>query len=694
MPTVIDALVMTFGLDGSSFAADSSKAKKEMKGLSDEAKKRAEETEANLKKMGRGFEEVKKMAGGLFVMLAGATGLTDFISQVVQAEAALGRLSVHTGQSTQDLQAWGNIAALAGGKAEEMQAGMAGLAKQMVDLKYKGDMSPTLIFFNQMGVALADSNGQMKSQNDLMLEMADRAKGMKKDEFYNLASSAGLNDSQIDTILKGRTELEKMLKAQEANALTTKEQAEQARQLMAQWAELKQGAAAMGRQILSDIIPMLELMFSSFTAIMQFLKQHRGFIYGFFIVLAAVMAPVVASTTLLLAQFLLLSAPILAVAAAIGFLIDDFLTWKDGGDSLIPWDKWSTELDLAIEGIQKLIQNLGKLGGAVDAIKKGDFAGAWNIIQSTVSDTFKDDKPTPKPAQPANSPPAPATASWSDQLMAKGGELVNGIKQSLGMSGGKSGGGKYKFSFGNDVDSYISQASKKYGIPEDVLRGFVKMEAGWKGKMSPTGAIGTGQFIQPTWDSLSATSEGREIGMTKIGKRFRTKNDPRHDKRVNTLATGLLAKKNADLLRQNGLPVTGENLYMLHNIGPGVINAIKGSADVSKATLKAMRQNGMKKGMSASDFVKYQKNNFNKHYGVANAEAVSSGQGATAGAKGQATLGGNVTSQNANSHVETSIGEVNIYTAATDAQGIAGSIGSALEGKLAFNTHSVDTGMS
>lgn len=157
----------------------------------------------------------------------------------------------------------------------------------------------------------------------------------------------------------------------------------------------------MGRQILSDIIPMLELMFSSFTAIMQFLKQHRGFIYGFFIVLAAVMAPVVASTTLLLAQFLLLSAPILAVAAAIGFLIDDFLTWKDGGDSLIPWDKWSTDLDLAIEGIQKLIQNLGKLGGAVDAIKKGDFAGAWNIIQSTVADTFKDDKPAPKPAQPA-----------------------------------------------------------------------------------------------------------------------------------------------------------------------------------------------------------------------------------------------------------------------------------------------------
>lgn len=34
---------------------------------------------------------------------------------------------------------------------------------------------------------------------------------------------------------------------------------------------------------------------------------------------------------------------------------------------------------------------------------------------------------------------------------------------------------------------------------------------------------------------------------------------------------------------------------MLHNIGPGVIPALKGSNKVSAKTLEAMRQNGMKK---------------------------------------------------------------------------------------------------
>lgn len=191
---------------------------------------------------------------------------------------------------------------------------------------------------------------------------------------------------------------------------------------------------------------------------------------------------------------------------------------------------------------------------------------------------------------------------------------VKGVREKLG--------GSSFNGFGADVDLYIAEAAQRYGIAEDVLRGFVKMEGGWTGKMSPTGAIGTGQFIKPTWDTLAKTQEGQQIGMTTIGSRFRTAADPRFDKRTNTLATGLLAKQNADVLRSNGLPVTGENLYMLHNIGPGVLPALRGSNAVPPKTLEAMRLNGMKPGMSAVDFVAFQKQRFNSHYAQANAQEV------------------------------------------------------------------------
>lgn len=185
---------------------------------------------------------------------------------------------------------------------------------------------------------------------------------------------------------------------------------------------------------------------------------------------------------------------------------------------------------------------------------------------------------------------------------------------------GKPGKGKgEKFAgFGDDIDGYIKEASKSFGLPEDILRGFVKMEAGWTGKMSPTGAIGTGQFIYNTWNGLAAQPAGRAIGMVAItSKTFRTPQDPRFDMHVNTLATALLAKQNADQLTHNKIPVTGENLYMMHNIGPGIMNVMLGKP-ISKATLTAMQQNGMKVGMSPADFLAYQQGRFNAQYAIAN----------------------------------------------------------------------------
>ena len=194
--------------------------------------------------------------------------------------------------------------------------------------------------------------------------------------------------------------------------------------------------------------------------------------------------------------------------------------------------------------------------------------------------------------------------------------------------------------FGADVDTYIREASTMFPtLPLDVLRGFIKMEAGWTGKMSPTGAIGTGQFVAGTWNALISKG-GSTIGMQPVtgiyreekdakghpirphvrpnaSGNFRTEQDPRFDKRINTLATALLASQNAKLLKQAGLPVTGANLYMMHNIGPGVIAVMRGGA-ASPATLLAMQQNGMQTSMNAQDFLEFQKARYEEAYRAAN----------------------------------------------------------------------------
>ena len=173
--------------------------------------------------------------------------------------------------------------------------------------------------------------------------------------------------------------------------------------------------------------------------------------------------------------------------------------------------------------------------------------------------------------------------------------------------------------FGRDVDTYIDEAAQRYQIPTAMLRGLVKMENGWNNNISPTGATGVGQFTFKTWNWLASTPEGQAIGMKPISHRTRgTYADPRLNKRVNTLATGLLARLHIQEFVARGIKRSDENLYMAHNIGlEGFHRALLGRA--THSDIRNMRRNGMKRWMSVKDFLAYQKHRYNTHKQIANA---------------------------------------------------------------------------
>lgn len=172
--------------------------------------------------------------------------------------------------------------------------------------------------------------------------------------------------------------------------------------------------------------------------------------------------------------------------------------------------------------------------------------------------------------------------------------------------------------FGYDVDSYIQTAANRYQVSEAMLRGLVKMEDGWLNKLSPTGATGVGQFTVGTWNWLAGKEEGRALGMTPVTARNRgTLADPRRNKRINTLAIGALARWHIMRFQELGIRVTDENLYMAHNIGlDGLHRALVGKS--TKEDIRNMRVNGMKRWMSVSDFLTYQKGRYNTHKFEAN----------------------------------------------------------------------------
>ena len=172
--------------------------------------------------------------------------------------------------------------------------------------------------------------------------------------------------------------------------------------------------------------------------------------------------------------------------------------------------------------------------------------------------------------------------------------------------------------FGTEIDTYIKESAYRYQVDEAMLRGLVKIEDGWYGNVSHTGATGIGQFTPGTWNWLANTIEGAKIGMTPITSGNRdTPSDPRHNKKVNMLATALYARWHTEQFIRRGISPSDENLYMAHNIGlEGIYRALLGKSTAED--IKNMRRNGMKKWMSVSDFIAYQKNRYSQNKLIAN----------------------------------------------------------------------------
>lgn len=211
-------------------------------------------------------------------------------------------------------------------------------------------------------------------------------------------------------------------------------------------------------------------------------------------------------------------------------------------------------------------------------------------------------------------------ATWGDSARVGGGGTVVVTDINLGDIKPQ------KFAgFDRDMDLFIHEAAAKFNIDEKTLRGFIKMEGGWTGAMSPTGALGPGQFTQGTWDYLAKTAEGRAIGMKPIHNCYQKSCDPRRDRRINTLATALLMVRNGKDLERKGIPPTPENLYMAHNMGPGFVKAIYGKGKFSHDTRRNINVNGGR-GMTPQQFINFQKRRFLQHYADANQPSVYKGR--------------------------------------------------------------------
>lgn len=622
MATIIDSLLVKLGLDSSEFDAKKSKVDKGLKDTGAEAEK----TGSKLKKSGKdgaeGFENVAKSAAKFLAIIGGTMAVKRFIENQIEANAALDRFAQNLDQSANSISAWSNAAELAGGSAEGLQGTMDMLSKSQTELQLTGQSS-LIPYFSALGMSLADTQGKARPVNELLLDLSDRFSKMDRTTANNMGRMMGIDQGTMNLLLKGRSEVELMIKRQKEYGAVTKQQAEEASRLKRAMVESRQSFEAFGRELLSAATPALEKMFAIFSDFGSWIQENKEFVQTFLTIIAVGLAGIAAATI----PINLTVVAVLALSAAIAALWQDYQTWKRGGDSFIDWSKWEPGFKAAGDGVRWLKDLLGDLvyraiaaADVLSAVFERDWErakfAAGEFLNGNGKKYGTDDAPAP-PGAPSS--PAP--------------DAVSGTVNSTGKS--PAGGAKEE------------QAAMAYfqaqGWTKEQAAGLaanIKRESAFR-----PDAVGDG---------------GKAYGIAQW-----------HPDRQ------------AEFKKKFGKPIQGSTLeeqmaFMHYELTQGnerAAGAKLRQAKSAREAAAAVSTHYERPADKAGEAAKRGQLATAMLGGVPGASQAASGAGAALVAQANAAATPGATSKS----VETHIGEVKVYTAATDANGIAKDMGKSLD---------------
>jgi len=382
MPTIIDSLLVTLGLDSAKFDEGTKKAGKS----TDELKAKAKELEKSNKEAKDSVDGLTAGFVKFFGIIGSAYELKNFTEDVILSSDKLGLMAANLGEGVSKLNMWTNMAEAAGGSASGLQGTLSMLSKAATEFQITGNTG-ILKFTQQLGVGLLDANGKARSSIDLLRDIGNELlarSGGDRNKAFNVGSMMGIDAGTLNLILKGNGAIDAMLAKQKAMFPITEKQAEQARNLNQAYTEMSQSFDAGGRQFMSFVYPALMKFAAWMTDVNEWVNRNGDKIQQFLplvgVMAATYFTPAIVSATLafmrLTAAFLLSPIGLVtALAGAIYLLWDDYQTWKKGGDHLIPWEKWGPEVDMAINGINNLKNAIKDLLALKNPVENWDLLG-------------------------------------------------------------------------------------------------------------------------------------------------------------------------------------------------------------------------------------------------------------------------------------------------------------------------------
>lgn len=260
MPTIIDSLLITLGLDVKEYKQGQKQAEESLKKFGKEADQQSKTVRDQAKKQAEAYKQVKDSLVSLVAVAVGSQGIKSIIDNNVKMGASLGRLAKDFNMSGRELDAWGATAQSVGGSAQGVQSAFQSILGGFQAFKTGDVSSPIAQAFRALNVGLVDSKGNMRDVKDIMGDLSEAMKGKTRQEQIQLGGMLGIDDGTLNVLRMGRTEMMRTYDTMYKASGVTDKNIEQATKLQAQWALFKQELSGVSGVIFTQLAPALEKM--------------------------------------------------------------------------------------------------------------------------------------------------------------------------------------------------------------------------------------------------------------------------------------------------------------------------------------------------------------------------------------------------------------------------------------------------
>ncbi|EMM0835467.1 hypothetical protein RVV06_001455 [Enterobacter ludwigii] len=282
MPTIIDSLVVTLGLDSSGFK----KGQTEVKKVLDDTRKNADQTAKDMEAAGKRaasfFGSIRTELLALVGVTLSAQGIKTFITNMTSDLMRLGIESRALDISAKSLDGWERAAAAAGSTAERMTGTLGNFQKTLTNIRTGGGQDDPLfgVLASFAGATGANFDYQNDNAEKIMRKIASNWGKLSKDAQRRFGGMFGFDNATQQGLANGSLvqDADRFAKISRATDEATRKALEFNRRLQ----EMKQNFTAASQVLYEALIPYIEKLIPLIEKFGIWISTHGPEISKFF----------------------------------------------------------------------------------------------------------------------------------------------------------------------------------------------------------------------------------------------------------------------------------------------------------------------------------------------------------------------------------------------------------------------------